>query len=142
MGRISVDDNDFNRRLNLYQNNRNIDKAILFAPVSNIQPNPISNSIVQNNNFNPNKCAICKKITDIEWVQLPNCSGSPHVFCISCAERCVVKGDSHWRSINCSICGAIKPLFKDGITDVIKSKKDNEAGRISFENGSCPFHNE
>lgn len=138
--RVSIDEADLNRRLALLAENPQIDDAILFgAPPPAVRIPPMPSVPLASPIMFYKTCSICAGVTDNEWVQLPNCTGQEHVFCIPCAERLVLRRNSI-RTINCSVCNASRRLFKDGINEVLKSSRNENQGRVSFENGTCPYH--
>jgi hypothetical protein len=83
-------------------------------------------------------CSICHVSVD-KWVQLPNCLGE-HLYCIACAPRLVSQGIHNWvQKITCTTCGATQQLGHSGIEQFTRSRQE-ERGRVSYEDGTCPFH--
>lgn len=88
-------------------------------------------------------CQICRISLDNQWVHISNCP-TEHTFCVTCAERlCTDAGNNRWnvnQIITCPLCKNTKSLGNAGIDKFICSKQDNHAGRVSYEDGTCPYH--
>lgn len=139
--RVAIDDADFERRLALLQANPNIDRDVILGPQPELIPiSPIQ--VVQPVIAPTRTCAICKCTLNVEWVQFNRCTDNNHSFCVSCAERSIVKMGIHsLPTFRCNVCGVQTKLNGNlGLKPFIKNISSERAGRLSFESGCCPFH--